>query len=210
MYGGISSGKTSLCKKLSYISSVEYFSFDRYIQHLYATSSHIKRQMASYFGAEVIAKNCIDRVFLLKKLLQSLDNSAFQATIQIVKPNIVSKLKSLKNRYSKSIILVEAPLLVTYELQYLFDTLIYLNCPVDIRYGRFMKQSNSNIKYKVWRWIIDHQINETANYADIVISPYKGIRTDKTLSLLLATGNKQNICAAQQSSIVKTIKRSCG
>ena len=127
--GGLSCGKTSVCKlfreKGAYIVSA-----DDIVHQLLSPNSKIGPQIVKLLGKEILSGNTFDR----KKIANKVFNhpATLKSLEKILHPAVLEEIEhqyaQVKNQKHFPLFVAEIPLLYEIESQHLFDTVITVNC----------------------------------------------------------------------------------
>ena len=165
--GGIGSGKTVVCNVFKYFGIPVYHA-DIQAKILSDTNFEIRDKLISLFGDDIYTGAGLDRkqlatiVFRNKELLQRINN--------IIHPVVKQHFEIwMKEHYSDVYIIQEAAILFESGYQQLFDKIITVTAPEDLRIKRVMARDNVTGEHV--RNILANQMdeNEKAKKSDYVI-----------------------------------------
>ncbi len=169
--GGLSSGKTSVCKifeeKGAYVVSA-----DDIVHELLSPQSSIGHQIVELLGKEVVIDSQFDRqkiaksVFENKQILKSLENILHPAVLE----EIEERFKKAKNQQKFAIFVAEIPLLYEIEGHHLFDTTVVVTADRATAQKRFQKKTNHPTEEFEKRMTHQLPLEEKSAKADHIIT----------------------------------------
>ncbi len=136
--GGAGAGKTTLARFLGELGAT-VIEADR-VGHEVLGLPEVREQLVRAFGPEILAPDgTVDR----KKLGQRTfaDPRALQTLTRIVKPWIVARIQEAIRRAPTEIVVVDGALIYEYGVEHLFDRIVVVTAPEDLRLRRFMAKT---------------------------------------------------------------------
>lgn len=156
--GGIGSGKSTIIKAMQlYLPNIQYFSLDDIVDEMWRTHEW-QQQMIHEFGHSN------------RKTISSLvfnDSSIKEQVYKMSQSYLDSKVKKILTRETFKI--VEFPILFEQQMDHMFDLVIHITAPEQMRIDRAMKRDNRTIESV--KAIMDHQWpdSEKSALSDIVV-----------------------------------------
>lgn len=174
-------GKTSLTQNLRQWLEVDYpvsiFHIDDHIR----TRKH--RYDTGYEQWYELYHLQWGTVYIKEALLKPLKNNSSQVKLQYYNKDKDSITENINNIMPKSIIIIEGVFLQRAEWRELFDYMVFVHCPREIRFQREIVRSNykGNIdelidKYKERYWAAEDYYEKTykpMDTADLIVNNYK-------------------------------------
>ncbi len=153
--GGIACGKSQVVEIFSKLGA-DVIRLDDVSQQVTTPNSQGLQALLEAFGAEILnPDNSLNRQALRKILLQSESNKKRIETI--LHPKILNIMQKWLKNSKKYLNIVEIPLLVEKNLDYLFDRAIIVSCNDKQQLKRLQKREN--ISEKVAKSMISMQIS---------------------------------------------------
>ena len=169
--GGIACGKTEVCKVFQKKGAI-VISGDQLGREILREKKGIVRELAKVFGKKILNKN---RGLSRRKLgeVAFASKEANRLLNKIIHPFLLRelrrKIKTLRKRYSKGVIVVDAALIVEWGIQKQFDFLVLVDSKRKNQIERFC--SSKGYSLNTAREIIRCQLPKKTKkrYADLVI-----------------------------------------
>ena len=141
--GGLSSGKSSVCKffqgKGAYVVSA-----DDIVHQILSPQSSIGKKVIELLGEEVVEEGQFDRAKVAKKVFN--DTNTLKALEHILHPAVLKEVEKqynqVKNQKKYTLFIAEIPLLYEIESQHLFDLIIAVVADPNIAKKRFQEKTN--------------------------------------------------------------------
>lgn len=143
--GGIGSGKSFVCQKLSK-HGISVYDCDKEAKRLMATSPDIHRQLTALVGNEVYHDGSLNKPVLAQFLLQSEANK--QQVNDIVHPAVAADFIQSGREWLESAILFESGFYKRVD----FDHVICVTAPLEVRVARVMQRDGIS-REKALQWI---------------------------------------------------------
>ncbi len=174
--GGIGSGKTMVCNIFKHLK-IPVFHADIVAKELYDSDGEIRECLIKLFGADIYIQNKLDRKSLSAIIFK--DKEALKRVNAIVHPVVIDNFINWMNEQKNaSYIIHEAAILFESDNQHLFDKVITVIAPEDIRIERVMRRDNVSETHV--KSIINNQLPEKLK---IDGSDYVIVNDDRTLVL---------------------------
>jgi dephospho-CoA kinase len=168
--GGIACGKTTVARLFQNFGA-DVIDADSVGHQLLREDLSVKKKLVATFGASILdSKNEIDRLKLGHIVFNSPDQ--LQALNKIVHPPIIERIKADVAKKSssaeKSIIVIDAALLLELDLTYMVDFVVLVHADENIQMQRLMKRG---LSYEDARRRINSQMpsHEKTRFVDFVI-----------------------------------------
>lgn len=142
--GGIGTGKSYVCKRLTELYGIEVYDCDTEAKILMRTSPVIKQKLTELIGPDVYVNGELNKTVLTQYLLQSEYNA--NAINLIVHPVVFKDFEESEKACMESAILYESG------ADKLVDKVIVVSAPEDVRIQRVMSRDNISRK-KVLQWM---------------------------------------------------------
>ncbi len=141
--GGIASGKSYFCKKLSKMRGVRCFSSDEMVHKLYENKA-LQLKLVQIFGKEILSDNKINRKILGEIVFR--DKNQKKKLEEIIYPELAKQrkniIKQLNRQNFNGVLVFEIPLLFENNLQNEFDATITIYCNKIIQKQRVLRRIN--------------------------------------------------------------------
>ncbi|MCX7661386.1 MAG: dephospho-CoA kinase [Candidatus Omnitrophica bacterium] len=164
--GSFGSGKSTVAKMLRNFLNASLIDADK-IAHRVLKDSWIKNRLIDFFGREIVNKNNrIDTQLLGKIAFKNKRNLV--SLNKITHPKIIRTIKNEINRSQKSIIILDAPLLIESNLYRIVDKIVVVKTDIKKQILRLKKRGfcADEIKRRI-RFQI--HLREKLRFADFVI-----------------------------------------
>ena len=169
--GGICSGKNTVAEMLRELGCV-MLDTDTIVHDLYKTDEHIRREILTVFGRNVLDAN---GVIVRTKLAQIVftDTNLLQRLNQIVHPRvravIDSYLAKQEEKQFKGCVGVLVPLLIENNRQSYFDSIALVIADTETRIKRCMERNGMSRQEVIARMRTQLSDEEKKHYADYII-----------------------------------------
>ncbi len=144
--GGIGSGKSAVSKLFSELG-VTIIDSDLIAHELTQTGSILTKEIAEYFGKDVIQNNKLDRSALRKIIFT--DPEAKQWLEKLLHPAIIKKMLLDSEKSNSPYCIFVIPLLIEGKFQSLVDRILVVDSPIELQIQRTKdrdQKSDSEIK----------------------------------------------------------------
>jgi len=165
--GGIGSGK-SVVSELLRMMGVPVYDSDLRSKKLCDTDESLKKGIIDLFGPELYPNGLLNRLMLAERIF--VDETALKAVNQLIHPAVVRDFQVWSSQYSQySFVVMESAILFEAGLEKLFDHVICVTAPEDIRIKRVCKRNGTTSDSVKER--MNNQISESERIerSDIVI-----------------------------------------
>lgn len=140
--GGLSSGKSSVCKLLkkhgAYVVSA-----DEIVHQLLSPQTKVGQNIVKLLGKEIVSGNQFDRAIIAKKVFTN--KQTLKALEQILHPAVLEEIekqyKQVKDLKQYALFIAEVPLLYESESEHFFDIIIAVVADEDIAKNRFFQHT---------------------------------------------------------------------
>ena len=168
--GGIGSGKSTVAKMFEDLNIPVYYADDE-AKKLMLKSKIIKRKLTTRFGNEVYLNNELNKPFLANLIFTNKDNLKFVNSV--VHPKIKQHFKRWINKQTKKdtskYIIQENAILFENGSNVLFDKIIAVTAPKDLRIKRVISRDNSTKKQVLDRMKNQWSDEEKVEKSDFII-----------------------------------------
>jgi len=168
--GGIGSGKSTVAKMFEDLNIPVYYADDE-AKKLMLKSKIIKRKLTTRFGNEVYLNNELNKPFLANLIFTNKDNLEFVNSV--VHPKIKQHFKRWINKQTKKdtskYIIQENAILFENGSNVLFDKIIAVTAPKDLRIKRVISRDNSTKKQVLDRMKNQWSDEEKVEKSDFII-----------------------------------------
>ena len=168
--GGIGSGKSTVAKMFEDLNIPVYYADDE-AKKLMLKSKIIKRKLTTRFGNEVYLNNEPNKPFLANLIFTNKDNLEFVNSV--VHPKIKQHFKRWINKQTKKdtskYIIQENAILFENGSNVLFDKIIAVTAPKDLRIKRVIRRDNSTKKQVLDRMKNQWSDEEKVEKSDFII-----------------------------------------
>lgn len=168
--GGLSSGKSSVCKLLKKYGAF-VISADEIAHQLLSPQTKVGQSIIKLLSNEIVVHGKIDRAIVAKKVFKN--KQTLKALEQILHPAVLEEIekryKQVKDLNQYTLFIAEVPLLYESESEFFFDIVIAVVADEEIAKKRFSEQTKKEISDFEQR--MAHQISpkEKAAKADYKI-----------------------------------------
>ena len=168
--GNIGSGKTLVCRIFEHLGISVFDSDSRTKAYYYRQD--VKEKVEQLFGKEIFTNEEIDK----KRLAQIAFADAFslQALNAIMHPLILEEYEKWANAHqTEAYTLFESALLYPCKLTHLFDKIIFVDAPQDLRIKRILQRDNTSLE------LVRHRIERQSFEKDNSFNPDFTILNDE-------------------------------
>jgi dephospho-CoA kinase len=170
--GGIGSGKTTVAKLFEMLGvSVFYADLEA---HRIRTKPEISEQIVRHFGSKILTENQIDKRKLANVIFN--DETALRWINDFLHPLVEQAFeewcKSVETDNYPSLpkfVIMESALIFEAKFERLFDKIIVVNAPEDLRISRVVKRENISKQEVLQRMSKQISADEKRKRADIII-----------------------------------------
>ena len=186
--GGIGAGKSTVTRLLR-IMGYPVYDCDSQAKRLMEESEPVKQQLIDLFGPTAYDGNHLNRQLIASQVFN--DKSLLNKLNSIVHPAVKSDIIHwAHNNQGDELLFVETAILKESYLEQLFDNIIYVTAPIDIRIRRVMKRSNLTHSQVMER--INNQDSTIPQNAAIIINDDTNSIIAQTLQILSGNTDKHN------------------
>jgi len=166
--GGIGSGKTTVAKLFEMLG-VPVFYADLEA-HRIRSEPAIFEELVRHFGTNILTENQIDKHKLATLIFN--DSDALTWTNNLIHPLVIKEFEEWYGNQKKEnpkFVIMESALIFEAKLEHLFDKIIVVDAPEDLRISRVMNRENISKQEVLQR--INRQISadEKRQKADVII-----------------------------------------
>ncbi|MDD5781873.1 MAG: dephospho-CoA kinase [Muribaculaceae bacterium] len=186
--GGIGAGKSTVTRLLR-IMGYPVYDCDSQAKRLMEESEPVKQQLIDLFGPTAYDGNHLNRQLIASQVFN--DKSLLNKLNSIVHPAVKSDIIHwAHNNQGDELLFVETAILKESNLEQLFDNIIYVTAPIDIRIRRVMKRSNLTHSQVMER--INNQDSTIPQNAAIIINDDTNSIIAQTLQILSGNTDKHS------------------
>ena len=186
--GGIGAGKSTVTRLLR-IMGYPVYDCDSQAKRLMEESELVKQQLIDLFGPTAYDGNHLNRQLIASQVFN--DKSLLNKLNSIVHPAVKSDIIHWAlNNQEDELLFVETAILKESNLEQLFDNIIYVTAPIDIRIRRVMKRSNLTHSQVMER--INNQDSTIPQNAAIIINDDTNSIIAQTLQILSGNTDKHS------------------
>lgn len=186
--GGIGAGKSTVTRLLR-IMGYPVYDCDSQAKRLMEESELVKQQLIDLFGPTAYDGNHLNRQLIASQVFN--DKSLLNKLNSIVHPAVKSDIIHwAHNNQEDELLFVETAILKESNLEQLFDNIIYVTAPIDIRIRRVMKRSNLTHSQVMER--INNQDSTIPQNAAIIINDDTNSIIAQTLHILSGNTDKHS------------------
>ena len=136
--GGIGSGKSTVCHVFKLLGIPVYHA-DIHARKLSDTDDDIRKSLTILFGADIYTKSGLNRKKLSELIFQN--RILLQKVNEIIHPKVLDHFNQWINEYQQmKYIIHEAAIIFESGMNYLFDKIITVTAPKDIRIKRIIER----------------------------------------------------------------------
>ncbi len=165
--GGLSSGKTTVCKILESLGAY-YVSADQIVHKLLSPKTTIGKKIIDLLGPDILNGDQFDRAKIAKKVFSQ--KNKLDALEQILHPAVIDEIKAFYNQIKKtdkhSLFVAEVPLLFESESHLFFDAVLAVVADPEICKKRFHSAEEEFENRMARQW----DMKKKAAKADFTIS----------------------------------------
>ena len=186
--GGIGAGKSTVTRLLR-IMGYPVYDCDSQAKRLMEESEPVKQQLIDLFGPTAYDGNHLNRQLIASQVFN--DKSLLNKLNSIVHPAVKSDIIHwAHNNQGDELLFVETAILKESNLEQIFDNIIYVTAPIDIRIRRVMKRSNLTHSQVMER--INNQDSTIPQNAAIIINDDTNSIIAQTLQILSGNTDKHS------------------
>lgn len=169
--GGIASGKSTVVRMFQELGAHKV-DFDLLARRVVEPERPAWKDIVSYFGEQILKEDkSIDRKRLSEIVFKDIEKrkKLESFTHPRINQEFLKELKEIASSNKNPIVIVDIPLLIEQNMQYLFHKNILVYVPYDVQINRLMERDN--ISEEQAKRIIDAQLpmDEKIGYVDYVI-----------------------------------------
>lgn len=185
--GGLSSGKTTVCKILENLGAY-YVSADQIVHQLLSPKTKIGKKIIDLLGSDILNGDQFDRAKIAEKVFSQKDK--LYALEQILHPAVINEIKNLYDHIKKSdkyiLFVAEVPLLFESESENFFDAVLAVVADPELCKKRFQSKSLAPEEEFEKRMARQWDVKQKASKADFTISNDEGLKElEKNVAKLL-------------------------
>ncbi|MCL2417209.1 MAG: dephospho-CoA kinase [Bacteroidales bacterium] len=166
--GGIGSGKTTVAKLFEMLGApVFYADFEA---HRIRSQTAIHKQIVKHFGEKILTEKQIDKRKLANLVFT--DSEALQWLNNLIHPLVEKEFEKwcgVQKEHNPKVVIMEAALIFEANFEHLFDKIIVVDAPEELRIERVMKRENISKQGVLQRIAMQMSADEKRRRADIVI-----------------------------------------
>lgn len=164
--GGIGSGKSTIATMFHELG-VPVYNSDERAKHLMNTSKKIRKQLIELFGKKAYLEGNLNRTYIAKKVFN--DTDLLEQLNQIVHPVVRKDFLKWTKKQNASYVIQETALLFENNAQELYDSVILITAPKELRIERVLSRDESTKEQIIAR--MNNQLDDQTKLelADFVI-----------------------------------------
>ncbi|SEK48028.1 dephospho-CoA kinase [Maribacter orientalis] len=164
--GGIGSGKSTIAAMFRELG-VPVYNSDERAKHLMNTSKKIRKQLIELFGKKAYLEGNLNRTYIAKKVFN--DTDLLEQLNQIVHPVVRKDFLKWTKKQNASYVIQETALLFENNAQELYDSVILITAPKELRIERVLSRDESTKEQIIAR--MNNQLDDQTKLelADFVI-----------------------------------------
>ena len=170
--GGIGSGKTTVAKLFEMLGVPVFYADTK--AHRLRSRPEVSEQIIQQFGSKILTENEIDKQKLAEIVFN--DDDALQWINSLLHPLVIAEFERwcehVRARHASPVpkfIIMESALLFEANLEHLFDKIIVVDAPEDLRISRIMNRENISKDAVLQRMSKQISADEKRQKADIII-----------------------------------------
>ena len=175
--GGIGSGKSYVVEVFRNLGARVYLADQRAKELI--NQLEVKSKIIASFGAESFSNDSYNRAFISKIVFE--DRSKLDLLNSIIHPAVFADFDLFCKQNSHSIIVYESALMVETKHTYLFDKIVLVTAPLELRIERVMHRDQITREEVLKRMAFQSSDSEKMVFADFVI---ENTDKDKTKSAI--------------------------
>ena len=164
--GGIGSGKSTIAAMFHELG-VPVYNSDERAKHLMNTSKKIRKQLIELFGKKAYLEGNLNRTYIAKKVFN--DTDLLEQLNQIVHPVVRKDFLKWTKKQNAPYVIQETALLFENNAQELYDSVILITAPKELRIERVLSRDESTKEQIIAR--MNNQLDDQTKLelADFVI-----------------------------------------
>ena len=164
--GGIGSGKSTIATMFHELG-VPVYNSDERAKYLMNTSKKIRKQLIELFGKKAYLEGNLNRTYIAKKVFN--DTDLLEQLNQIVHPVVRKDFLKWTKKQNASYVIQETALLFENNAQELYDSVILITAPKELRIERVLSRDESTKEQIIAR--MNNQLDDQTKLelADFVI-----------------------------------------
>jgi dephospho-CoA kinase len=170
--GGIATGKSTVVGMLRE-KGAPVIDFDLLAKKVVEPGQPAWKDIVTYFGEQILQEDrTLDRKKLADLVFRDIEKrkKLESFTHPRINEEFIKELNEIVSRDPNAIILVDIPLLIELNLQYMFHKLLVVYVPTELQIERLMKRDGINREEALDRLKAQLPIEEKVGYADFVIN----------------------------------------
>jgi dephospho-CoA kinase len=170
--GGIATGKSTVVGMLRE-KGAPVIDFDLLAKKVVEPGQPAWKDIVTYFGEQILQEDrTLDRKKLADLVFRDIEKrkKLESFTHPRINEEFIKELNEIVSRDPNAIILVDIPLLIELNLQYMFHKLLVVYVPTELQIDRLMKRDGINREEALNRLKAQLPIEEKVGYADFVIN----------------------------------------
>lgn len=176
--GGIGSGKSYVVEVFRNLGAHVYLADQRAKELIHQLE--VKSKIIAFFGEDSYSNGSYNRAFISKIVFE--DRSKLDLLNSIIHPAVFADFDLFCKQNSRSIIVYESALMVETKHTYLFDRIVLVTAPLELRIKRVMHRDQLTREEVLKRMAFQSSDSEKMIFADFVI---ENTDKDKTKSAIL-------------------------
>lgn len=169
--GGLSSGKTTVCKILEDLGAY-YVSADQIVHKLLSPKTQLGKKIIALLGSKILNGDQFDRAKIAEIVFSQKDK--LYALEQILHPAVINEIKNLYEQIKKlgrhTLFVAEVPLLFESESETFFDCVLAITADPELCKKRFHSKSHSSEEEFEKRMARQWDMKQKAAKADFTLS----------------------------------------
>jgi dephospho-CoA kinase len=138
--GGIGSGKSTIAALFKELG-VPVYNSDERAKHLMNTSKKIRKQLVEFLGKKTYLDDKLNRAYIAKKVFNDVD--LLEQLNHIIHPVVRKDFLKWKKKQDAPYVIQETALLFENNAQELYDKVILITAPKDLRIERLLSREKS-------------------------------------------------------------------
>ncbi|HSX03898.1 MAG TPA: dephospho-CoA kinase [Rhabdochlamydiaceae bacterium] len=174
--GGLSSGKTTVCKIFESLGAY-YVSADQIVHRLLSPKTKIGKEIIDLLGPEIVNGDQFDRAKIAEKVFSQKDK--LYALEQILHPAVIDEIKTLYDQIKKAgkyaLFVAEVPLLFESESEKFFDCILTVIADPETCKKRFHSKPGASDQEFEKRMARQWDMKQKAAKADFTLTNNDGL-----------------------------------
>lgn len=170
--GGIATGKSTVVRMLQQ-KGAPVIDFDLLAKKVVEPDKPAWKDIVAYFGEQVLQEDrALDRKKLSELVFRDIEKrkKLESFTHPRIQEEFIRKLNEIVSKDPNAIVLVDVPLMIELNIQYMFHKLMVVYIPGELQFERLMKRDGISRDEAINRLKAQLPIEEKVGYADYVIN----------------------------------------